>query len=395
MTHDVIVVGAGPAGCRTAHLLAQEGFDVLLLEEHSSPGEQIICSGIIGQEAFELMPLPEESILHPLKDIRFFSPTAKEFFYRPDQCLASIVCRRKFDTGLARMAIEAGARLSVNSRVEALSVGPDGVKLSVRKDGRVDSLKARQVVLATGFGSSLLVKAGFSDPLPTVQAAQVELPIDALAETEVYTGHEVAPGGFGWAIPIGDGNARVGITCDQQAPFYLRRLLKRPLLSNRLGGSLIRIQSCPIPIGVRDSSVRDRLMIVGEASGQVKTTTNGGIYYGLLCAGLAAETLTDALRQDNLREERLQSYDRRWRERLGQELQAGMLLRQFYNELSNHQIDLLFDLARVEMISSLIRKKVRFDWHRPLIQSVLEQGFIRNLINSVLGLPLLDNPSTP
>ena len=65
--HDVIVVGAGPAGCRTAHLLAQEGYDVLLIEEHSSPGEQIICSGIIGQEAFERMPLPEEAVLYTLK----------------------------------------------------------------------------------------------------------------------------------------------------------------------------------------------------------------------------------------------------------------------------------------------------------------------------------------
>jgi digeranylgeranylglycerophospholipid reductase len=387
--HDAIIVGAGPAGCRAAYLLAREGFDVLLLEEHASPGESVLCSGIVGREAFEGIPLPAGSILNDLKDIRFVSPTLKQFRYRPDHVLASVVCRRRFDSGLARMAVEAGARLEVDSRVESLSVETDGVALTVRSDGRVVSRKARSVVLATGYGSRLVYRAGFEDRLPTVCAAQAELAMDGLPESEVYLGRDVAPGGFGWAVPIGDGKARVGITSDTQAHFHLRRLLKHPLVSDRLGASVIQIQSCPIPTGVLKSCVRDRLLVVGEASGQVKTTTNGGIYYSLLCAATAAETLAGGLREDDLSLARLSEYDRRWRRQLEKELEAGLLLRRFYDELSDGQIDILFSLSRWEGLVSLVRRTARFDWHAPLIEAVLGRGPFTSLLRAALGLPLV------
>ena len=110
--------------------------------------------------------------------------------------------------------------------------------------------------------------------------------------------------------------------------------------------------------------------------------------YGLLCAGLAAEAISGALWEDDLKQDRLSEYDACWREQLGRELRTGLLLRQFYNELSDRQIDILFSLTNIEMITSLIRQKVRFDWHGPLIESVLGQGLTRNLIHTVLGLPL-------
>lgn len=383
--HDVIVVGAGPAGCYTAYLLSKEGYDVLLVEEHSAPGEQIICSGIIGQEAFKQMPLPREAILNRLQNTRFISPSLKEFHYQPDSCMAFIVCRRKFDSGLARMAQATGARLLVNTRVETVSVASDGVKLQVRRGGDSTLFKTRLCVLATGFGSGLVSRAGFDGRLTTVQSAQVELGMRDLPEPEVYLGCEVAPGGFAWAVPLGDGRARIGITTNVQAPFYLQKLLQRPKLRERLIESQFRIQSCPIPIGTQTSCVRDRLVVVGEAAGQVKTTTNGGIYYGLLCAGLAAETIAQALRMDDLRRERLTSYDQRWRARLEPELRLGLTLRQFYNKLSDRQIDILFDLTRIETILSLIRKTALFDWHGSLIQAVLGQGFFRTLLRTALG----------
>jgi len=57
--YDVIVVGGGPAGCYTASLLGQQGFDVHVLEEHAVIGEPVDCSGVIGAEAFEKLELPE------------------------------------------------------------------------------------------------------------------------------------------------------------------------------------------------------------------------------------------------------------------------------------------------------------------------------------------------
>jgi len=247
------------------------------------------------------------------------------------------------------------------------------------------------VVLSTGFGASLLYKAGFEETLPTVQAAQLEVAFSEIQQTEIYLGCEMAPGGFGWVIPIEDGLARIGVTSRNNAHFYLKNLIKNPLVFNRMKDSIIRIQSCPIPMGVRKECVRDRLMVVGEAAGQVKTTTSGGIYYGLLCAGFAAETISGALKRDDLRAVSMTEYDRRWRALLEKELQTGLLLRKFYDLLSDQQIDSLFDLAGVKEIMSIVRKNARFDWHRPVIDTVLGQGFFRGLLRTALGFPLFSS----
>jgi geranylgeranyl reductase family protein len=387
--HDVIVVGAGPAGCYTAYLLAKQGHEVLLLEEHAAPGEQVLCSGIIGIEAFEEMPLPRETVQSRLQDALFVSPGNKEFHYQPDADLAYIVSRHAFDAALARMALAAGAGMMVNAHAERITVDDEGVKLNILKEKEPVVLEARLCVLATGFGTGLLSRAGFEEPLPVVQGAQVELEMADLSESEIYLGREVAPGGFAWAVPLGNRRARVGITTDHRAPSYLQKLLQHPKLRDRLAGSSFRIQSCPIPIGTRANCVLDRLMVVGEAAGQVKTTTNGGIYYGMLCAGIASEAANEALRADDLRRERLLPYDQRWRDRLESELRLGLTLRDFFTRLSDRQIDILFDLTRIDGIVYLIRKMARFDWHGPLIQAVLGQGFFRTILHSALGRPSL------
>ena len=89
-----------------------------------------------------------------------------------------------------------------------------------------------------------------------------------------------------------------------------------------------------------------RLLVVGDAAGLVKSTTGGGIYYSLVSATLAAETLISGLTRDQLDEGALSVYQQRWRQRLGPELQAQLALRMLAQRLTDREIDSLFDLAR-------------------------------------------------
>ncbi|MEE9173415.1 MAG: NAD(P)/FAD-dependent oxidoreductase, partial [Thermoplasmata archaeon] len=79
--------------------------------------------------------------------------------------------------------------------------------------------------------------------------------------------------------------------------------------------------------------------MVGDAAGQVKPTTGGGIYYGLLCAEIAADTLNGALAGNDLSAENLAEYERRWKKKLGRELRVGYWARKLYERLSDGQID--------------------------------------------------------
>jgi len=385
---DVVIVGAGPAGSYMARCLAEEGLDVLLLEEHAEAGEGVICSGIIGREAYERFDLPAEATVGALQRVRFHSPSGKVVDYDADGPLATIVSRKKFDAGLARRAVRAGAELRTGSRVRDVRAGPEGVRLEWRRDGESRELRARLCVLATGFGSGLVRRCGFGGPRERIQAAQALMPFRDQGSAGIYLGSRFAPRGFGWSVPIGDGLARIGVVTDRQAPGYLRRILNRPDVRphRAAAGEPAAIEACPIPVGTLDETVADRLMVVGEAAGQVKTTTQGGIYYGLLCAETAARVAIGAFRAGDLSRAALEPYDRRWRERLGAELRLGLLLREFYSELSDRQVDRLFDLARIEGVLPMIERKVRFDWHGPVIRSVLNKGFLGAAVRSMLGL---------
>ena len=45
---DVLVVGAGPAGSMAARTAAENGVDVIILEEHKVPGTPVYCAEGIG-----------------------------------------------------------------------------------------------------------------------------------------------------------------------------------------------------------------------------------------------------------------------------------------------------------------------------------------------------------
>jgi len=392
---DVVIVGAGPAGSYLASCLAKEGLDVLLLEAHAEAGDGVICTGIIGREAYERFALPEEATIGSLRRVRFYSPSGKTVDYDAGATLATVVSRKKFDGALAAAAVGAGAELWTASRVKQVSVDGRGVRLELRRDGKIQALSARLGVLATGYGSRLVRQCGFGGPRHRIQGAQAELPFRGRDHVGIYLGSHFAPKGFGWSVPIGGGLARIGVVTDRQSPRYLRRILNRPdVRSHRAGASnaSVRIQACPIPVGTLNETVSDRLLVVGEAAGQVKTTTQGGIYYGLLCAEMAAEAAAAAFRAGDFSRGALAPYDRGWRARLEAELKLGLLIREFYSELSDRQVDRLFDLARIEGVMPMIEKKARFDWHGPIIRSVLNNGFLGAVVRSTLGIPTARTP---
>ncbi|MBI3811382.1 MAG: NAD(P)/FAD-dependent oxidoreductase [Nitrospirae bacterium] len=387
---DVVIVGAGPAGSHLACGLAKEGLDVLLLEEHAEAGDGVICTGIIGREAYERFSLPEEATIGSLRRVRFYSPSGKTVDYDTGAPLATIVSRKKFDAALAGRAVAAGAELWTGSRVKQVAVDGKGVRLELRRDGGTVLLRARLCVLSTGYGSGLVRQCGFGGPRRRIQGAQAVVPFRDRDHAGIYLGSRFAPNGFGWSVPIGSGLARIGVVTDRQSPRYLRRILNRPdIRSHRAAdeNGSVQIRACPIPVGTLNETVSDRLMVVGEAAGQVKTTTQGGIYYGLLCAETAAEVAAGAFRAGDLSRAALAPYDMRWRAKLEAELKLGLLIREFYSELSDRQVDRLFDLARIEGVLPMIRKNAHFDWHGPIIRSVLNNGFLGAVVRSTLGIP--------
>lgn len=374
-TFDVIVVGAGPSGLRTAARLAGAGLDVLVLERKPRVGAGVVCTGIVGREVFDDRGLDRGAVVDDLRRVRLVSPRASELVYEHPRPFACVVDRERFDGGLGRAAAEAGAEIVCGARVEDISVGRGGVQVKVAgADGGVRRESAAVAVLATGVDYALQKRTGLSSPRDFLKGAQVERMTPDADMTTLFFGRDVAPGAFAWSVPAGPGRARIGLLTQRDPKGCLRRLLE-----SRFDGAVPppdgpeAIRTRPVAQGLLARTCGDRILAVGEAAGQTKTTTGGGISYGLACADLAADVLIECFGRGSFGAAGLAAYERRWKALLRKEILVGHCTRRMCARLSDGRIESLFQLARTDGIVPIIRDKADFDWHSGLIFALLER----------------------
>lgn len=388
---DVAVVGGGPGGLYAALHLAQRGLAVSVFEEHSTAGDPVHCTGVLAVEAFDEFGISRESILNPLSTATFFGPSGSSIAYTTPTTEALVVDRQVFDRALCEQAEAAGAAVRVGAKVLDVRIAASGVTISCA--GR-PAVQARACILACGASYTLQRRLGLGMPQLHLQSAQMELPAASPGTVEVHFGTHVAPKGFAWIVPVVRGTrtfARVGLMCDRDAREHFHRFLSAIRPRWHIGppecldnGLVPRAKMLPLgPIG---RSYGPRLLAVGDAAGLVKATTGGGIYYSLLSARLAVETIARALAAGDLGERAMASYETRWQALLGEELAAQMHLRRVAHRLTDEDIDDLFDLARTDGIMPIVRRTARFNRHRNLILSLLNHPPARRvLMKRILG----------
>jgi geranylgeranyl reductase family protein len=370
---DVIVVGAGCVGNYMGRLLAEQGRDVLVLEKDRRIGDSVNCSGIIGSEAFEKLDIPKDATQSQLREIKVFGPSGCSFMYQPSEPWAEILDRVKFDQQMAKMAEKRGCEFLLESWVNSVEIDDEGVSLTVRCQGGLKKFRAKVCVMALGFGAKFIQEAGLGKIENYIQGVQATAQIKDVENVEIYLGNNVAPGSFGWVVPIDEGLCKIGLLATKKGGGHLRQLIEGPFLSPRVQFWDGMYKASLIPLGVLPKTSTKRLLVVGEAAGQVKTTTAGGIYYGFLCAKIASETIDQAFREGDFSEEVMEVYDKRWRALLGPELRAGIALRNIFLKMSDKQIDALVNFAKYDGIIPMVNNVFQFDWHAPLISDIIKK----------------------
>jgi geranylgeranyl reductase family protein len=374
---DVIVIGAGPVGNHLAVKLAELGYQITVLEQQVEVAQTVCCTGILGKDCLEAFPLPHEFIMREAFSASFYSPFGRTLRIEKETPQAYVIERQAFQRWLAEQAQQRGVRYFTGCPVRNIQIDKDYVKVELN----IGSLESRTVVVASGLGSGLVRRLGLGDLTDFAIGAQAEV-ASQVNEVELYVGREIAPGFFAWLVPTSPSRALAGLFCRRQANLYLRNLLDRLYQQGKIASPEATPSYKRVPLEPLPHTYLPRLLVVGEAAGQVKPTTGGGIYYGLVCAEIAAGVLNQALSSGDFSARQFSRYQKEWKQRLGREIRIGRFARGLFERLGDRQIDHIFGLVQSDGIHQALLNSpdFSFDWHGEFILRALKYKALHSVL---------------
>ncbi len=314
--YDVIIVGAGPVGGRAATLLSQEGLKVLMLEEHKEIGRPFQCAGLVTPSAMDAVG-GHDTVLEEVDGALIHGPSGTLVPVGTEgQLRTYVVCRKRFDQFVVQQGMEAGASLWLDSVPVSAQTDQEGVEVVVRKSGEERNLRCKLLIGADGAHSWTRRTFKMGRPKELMIGFQTEVIGYEGRDRwlEMYSGSSIAPGFFAWVIPSGFGTHRIGLwsTADRldgrSIESCYQDLMDHPLWKDRFAGTSEIARYCgPVPSGMVKKTVKNRVMLLGDAAGMAKPTTGGGLGPGFHQIQCVLSPLVEAIRANQLDEAKLKA----------------------------------------------------------------------------------------
>jgi digeranylgeranylglycerophospholipid reductase len=370
MDYDVVIAGGSVAGLLCAREIAAHGYKVLVIEEDHEIGTPEHCGGLVSISAMDdLGIIPMRATLdNSVRSARMVAPSGKSFTLdaRPQQVI--VLDRREFDKQIAHQAKVNGAEIRVRSALREIT--KDGVRTT---DG---DIKCKIIVDARGVASLI-----HKDRMGTLQSAQYEVYANWInkEQVEIYLDQEKYPGFFAWIIPTRRDEAKVGVAGKGINP----AVVLEDFLKQKGNYSTVRKIFAPIWIkGPIKEFVTKNVVTIGDAAGQAKPTTAGGIYSSGFGGILAGNAISKFLKSG--KEKELQEYQKEWLDKFGKEFEQMLLARSFLERLDNKSINSLFESITPQVLDE-ISNEGSFDFHTISIAKLLGiKGSVKT-IQAVLG----------
>jgi len=379
--YDVIVVGAGAAGCLFSRNLAREGYSVCMVEKSdlnklSHDWWDLVATYIFDKvdinqpESDELFKVGEGIFCSPLDSIQVKSPPT-DAHYNID--------RRKFTIRLLNEAIENGVNFCDNINV----IGPIveekthtiiGVKLDNSK-----AIKAKLIVDCSGYEGVIRFNSPFEtdfdknirreDTFVTYREIRKKLPSVSDSHGIVFVGKHQ---GISWVSFQQDNYVDFfGGHTDLSSINISPKVMVYELIEkykNKCGTEIVMGgYEAPIPLRrALDSFVANGLIIIGDAACQVDPSTGSGIASSLFAANIASKVALNALEIDSTKKEDLWSYNVEYhRSELNQEYSPNDIAIKNFSNLSEEEVEYMcandiIDLRRFWGAKATIIKKEKY-----------------------------------
>ena len=356
MDFDVVVAGGSVAGLLCAREIASKGFSVLVIEEDYEIGTPEHCGGLVsltGLEELGIIPF-KKTFDHMIESAKITSPNGKSFTINSKKQKVVEISRRELDKQIAFQAQKNGAIIKVKTSFQEIT--DTGIRTNEEKINCKIFVDARGV-------SSLIHK----DRTGILSSAQYEIYANWIkkGKVEIIFDQEKYPGFFAWVIPSNEGKGKVGVA---GRGINVSEILDK-ILEERGNYSTIRKIFAPIWIkGPIEKFTEGKTVIIGDAAGQAKPTTAGGIFTSGMGGIYAGQAISKFLETDD--EIKLEQYQKKWMERFGKEFEKQSFARKILERIDNKTINKLFESITPEIIKE-ISEKDDFDFHTSSIIKLL------------------------
>jgi geranylgeranyl reductase family protein len=354
--YDVVIAGGSIAGLLCAREIAENKNSVLVIEEDYEIGTPEHCGGLVSSKGLEkLGVIPfSKTFDYLIESAKIYAPNGNSFSINSKKQQVAEISRRELDKQIAHQAQKNGAVIKVRTSFQELT--KEGVRTN---EGEV---KCKIFVDARGV-SSLIQK----DRTGILSSAQYEIYADWIKKgrVEVFFDQEKYPGFFAWIIPSGEGKGKVGVA---GRGIKVAEILEK-FLEEKGSYSTIRKIFAPIWIkGPIKKFVDGKTVIIGDAAGQAKPTTSGGIYTSGMGGIFAGRAISKFLKTNKKSD--LEEYQKQWRQQFEGEFEKLLLARKILERIDNGTINKLFDSITPE-ITKEISEKEDFDFHTGSIVKLL------------------------
>jgi geranylgeranyl reductase family protein len=341
--HDVIIVGAGPAGSVVAFELARKGINVLLLDRAQFPRDKV-CGDYVEPRGLRILqhlgvledieksrPLPITRSATYIESVCWYRGRIPFYGKHPNLLPHGyIIPRAELDYSILNRAVEVGVKALQGASVTNVVLGSKGVEVSVKMaEGKTETFRARLVVGADGTNSIIARRAGLLSSNDRHIAISQRgyaacLPSD-VGEASFFFDEDLFPG-YGWLFPMKGGKANIGVGILAEAQSRYR--INVPVLFRNFFDKLKRtaerfrnLRLCGPPTGgivkTYGGAQRNHFdggLLLGDAGSFVDPMTGEGITPAMESALLAAPVLSRALEKGRFDTRFLSAYETAFRD---------------------------------------------------------------------------------
>ena len=330
----------------------------MLLDKRRELGVPVQCGEALAEEPLRDLGIKPDSrwIAGKINAVRLISPSGIEVSIAEKSAVHGkvgfILDRKVFDKHLVMLAAKEGADVKVGTLVDGLLM--DGKKIAGVKassfDGRME-VRAEVVIAADGVVSRVARWAGVNTTLKPAdiesgaQFQMVGIDVKSPEVMEYYFGSRITPGGYAWLFPKGRDMANVGIgilgsRMQRPAIDYLKDFVNS--MPGLKKGRVIEINGGGVPVGGPiPKTVKDNLLIVGDAARQVNALTGGGIDSAMRAGDIAGEVAAKAVASGDASEKKLKEYEKRWRKQMRKKFERYLKAKEVLLDMSDEELDKL------------------------------------------------------